>query len=170
MPAILVAARLRWALRGDGDGTPHPPTKRHAPSSPRVKYGARGFCSHIRMYTRGAPIPPYKGPPIPWPVFDTPLPNDGSVISSSGTETARRLLLPLRPPNRSARPAQIITGYFFEVTLDRRRSLTLSDAGRLFVKLAPAYFGKDSGLFARALEAAHGYIERFIFSYFYCRH
>ena len=29
----------------------------------RVEYGARGFCS-LSECTRGAPIPPYEGPPI----------------------------------------------------------------------------------------------------------
>ncbi|VFN07441.1 MAG: hypothetical protein BECKG1743D_GA0114223_110621, partial [Candidatus Kentron sp. G] len=39
----------------------------------RVEYGARGFGT-LSECTRGAPIPPYEGPPILWPVFDTPLP------------------------------------------------------------------------------------------------
>src|SRR5690606_5783373 len=48
------------------------------------------------------------------------------------------------------------------VALDGRGGLALAGPGGLFVKLAAADLGEDAGLFAGALEAAQGYVERFV--------
>nr|VFJ73698.1 MAG: hypothetical protein BECKFM1743A_GA0114220_107371 [Candidatus Kentron sp. FM] len=59
---------------------------------------ARAGSVAISECTRGAPIPPYKGPPILWPVFDTSLPPTKkyarSVITTKGMarKTANRLV------------------------------------------------------------------------------
>ena len=88
---------------------------------------------------------------------------------SAATEAACRLLMML-PPHGPTGAAHGITGYFLEVALDRGCGLALSDTGWLFIELAATYFRQDPGLFTGALEPPHGYIEGFIFSYFYCRH
>jgi len=56
------------------------------------------------------------------------------------------------------------------VTLDRGGALALALLGRLFVELALAHFGKNTGLFAGALEAAQGKLERFVFANFDAGH
>ncbi len=52
------------------------------------------------------------------------------------------------------------------MTLDRSRALALAFLGRLFVELALAHFGQDTGLFTGALEAAQGKLERFVLANF----
>ncbi len=46
-----------------------------------------------------------------------------------------------------------------------RRRLALTHGGRFFVKFPTAYFGQNTGLFARAPEPANGDIKGFILFY-----
>jgi len=48
--------------------------------------------------------------------------------------------------------------------------LALALLGGLFIKLTPAHFGKNAGLFAGPLEASHGDLERFVIFYTYIWH
>src|SRR3990172_1877020 len=48
--------------------------------------------------------------------------------------------------------------------------LALAHGGRLFVKLAAAYFSENAGLFARTAKTAQRYLERLVFFDTYGRH
>src|SRR5690606_3904933 len=83
-------------------------------------------------------------------------------LSATGPARSRACGQPSVVRSVQANGAALFALHFLGVTLNGGSGFALALSGRLFVELAGADFGQDTGLFAGALEATQSYVEGFV--------